>query len=367
MKIAFLNDLAHEYAVGGANALGGLERNIWFYSRALAATGWTVKIGVRGSLKGNERQVVEGVEYVGIGHGQVLAAWYRFLAAERPDWLYWGGADHLWGPLVELAKLAGVRTVFAAALDADVEPHRAAIRRSRLWPLYAWGLWRADRIFVQHTGQLMRLHPRMRGKARVLPKVCLLPPTVKFHAQRQKYVAWVATLKQHKRPDILVDIATRLPDVKFVVCGGPTDYLTTADYGRQMVHALTNLSNVEYRGRVSSEEANQVIADAAMLLCTSDIEGFPNTFTQAWANGTPIVTLNVDPDNLIEQKGLGAVSRTIDRAVSDIVTLLGSADRREEIAARAKRHILDNHNPAAVVGIFVDVLGARAETSVCKA
>jgi glycosyltransferase involved in cell wall biosynthesis len=357
MKIAFLNDGAYEYAVGGANALGGLERNIWFHSRALAAAGWTVKVGVHSSLKGNERQTIDGVEYVGIGHGQILAAWYRFLAAERPDWLYWGGADHLLGPLVELAKLADVRTVFAAALDADVEPRRAAFRRSRLWPLYAWGLRRAERIFVQHTGQLMRLHPRLRDKARVLPKVCPLPPTTKLHVQRQKHIAWVATLRQHKRPDVLIDIAKRLPNLKFIVCGGPTDYLTADDYGIQMVDALTKLANVEYRGRVPAEEANQVIANAALLLCTSDIEGFPNTFTQAWANGTPIVTLNVDPDNLIERKGLGAVSRTVDSAVKDIITLVASVDRREEIAARAKQYISDNHNPAAVVRIFVGALG----------
>lgn len=358
MKVAFLNDRAHEYAVGGANALGGLERNIWFYSRALAAAGWTVKIGVRGSLKHDERQVIEGVEYVGLHHGQILAAWHRFLSTERPDWLYWGGASHLWGPLVEIAKMSGSRTVFAAALDTDVEPRHAVFRRSRLWPLYAWGLWRADRIFVQHTGQLMRLHPRLRAKAHVLPKVCPLPPTVKFHAQRQNYVAWVATLRQHKRPDVLADIARRLPNVKFIVCGGAsTDYLSTVDYGVQMIDAFTKLENIEYRGRVSSEEANRVIADAALLLCTSDIEGFPNTFTQAWSNGTPIVTLNVDPDNLIEKKGLGVVSRAIDKAVSDIATLLASVDRREEIAARARRHILDNHNPTAVVRVFVGALG----------
>lgn len=356
MKIAFLSDGAYEYAVGGANALGGLERNIWFHSRALVAAGWTVKVGVCGSLKDNERKIIEGVEYVGIGQGQILAAWHRFLAAERPDWLYWGGADHLFGPLVELAKLAGVRTVFAAALDADVEPRRAAFRRSRLWPLHAWGLWRADRIFVQHTGQLMRLHPRLRGKARILPKVCPLPPTMKLHAQRQSYVAWVATLRQHKRPDLLIDIARSVPDIKFIVCGGPTDYLTTTDYGMQMVNELTKLANIEYRGRVPSEVANQVIADAALLLCTSDIEGFPNTFTQAWANGTPIVTLNVDPDNVIERKGLGAVSRTVDGAVRDITTLVASVDRREEIAARAKQYISDNHNPEVVVRIFAGAL-----------
>lgn len=357
MKIAFLNDVAYEYAVGGANAIGGAERNIWFHSRALAAAGWSVQIGVRRALQFKQRKVIDGVEYVGIGQGQVLLAWHRFLSSERPDWLYWGGADHLWGPLVEIAKLAGVRTVFHAALDADVQPRRALFRRPRWWPLYAWGLWRADKIFVQHSGQLSLLHPRLRQKACTLPKVCPLPALVKPHSQRQAYVAWVATLREHKRPDVLIEIARRSPNVQFIVCGGPTDYLTPPGYGMRMVEILTKLPNVDYRGRIAPDEAMEVIANASLLLCTSDEEGFPNTFTQAWSSGTPVVTLKVDPDSIIEQKELGTVSGDVNGAVADINALMDSVDRREEIAGRARRYILENHNEAAVTGIFNNALG----------
>ena len=356
MKIAFLNDVAYEYAIGDTNALGGAERDIWFLSRALAAAGWSVQVGVRGALRVKERKVIDGVEYVGIGHGQILVEWYRFLSSERPDWLFWEGASHLWGPLVEIAKLAGARTIFHAALDADAQPRLAAFGRSRWWPLYAWGLRRADKLFVQHTGQLFMLHPRLRSKACTLPKVCPLPSAVKPHSQRQKYVAWVATLRQHKRPDVLIDIARRAPDIKFIVCGGPTDYLTPPGYGMQMVETLTKLPNVDYRGRVGPNEAMEVIADAALLLCTSDEEGFPNTFTQAWASGTPIVTLKVDPDSIIEKMGLGAVSKTVDVALADINALMAAPDRREEIALRARRYISENHNQTAVVEIFTNAL-----------
>ena len=357
MKIAFLNDVAYEYAVGSTNALGGSERNIWFHSRTLAAAGWSVKIGVRAALRDGERRVIDGVEYVGIGRGQILMEWYRFLSSERPDWLYWAGASHLWGPLVEIAKLAGVRTVFHVAFDAHVQPRRALVRCSRWWPLYAWGLWRADRLFVQHSGQLWMLHPRLRQKACILPKVCPLPPVMQPHSQRQKYVAWVATLRQHKRPDVLIDIARRAPGVRFIVCGGPTEYHTSPIYGMQIVETLTKLPNVDYRGRVGPDEAMKVIADAALLLCTSDEEGFPNTFTQAWSSGTPIVSLKVDPGEIIEKRGLGSVSRNVERAVTEIESLIKSSERREEIGGQARRYILENHNEVAVVEIFNNALG----------
>lgn len=95
MKIAFLNDGPYEYALGGGEWHGGLERNIWILSRALARAGWRVQVAVRGALALKERNVIEGVEYIGIGQGplapgQILMEWYRFLSSERPDWLFWG-------------------------------------------------------------------------------------------------------------------------------------------------------------------------------------------------------------------------------------------------------------------------------------
>jgi glycosyltransferase involved in cell wall biosynthesis len=182
-------------------------------------------------------------------------------------------------------------------------------------------------------------------------------PNMRVHDDRQQYVAWVATMRQHKRPDLLVEIATSTPTIHFVVCGEPTNYQTPPGYGLRVVEQLAQLPNVEYRGRVSPDEAMDVIANAGLLLCTSDEEGFPNTFTQAWASGTPVVTLRVDPDNIIERMGFGAVSGSVGRAVSDIESLIRSPERRQEIAGRTRRYILENHNEATVVEIFNDTLG----------
>jgi glycosyltransferase involved in cell wall biosynthesis len=129
-----------------------------------------------------------------------------------------------------------------------------------------------------------------------------------------------------------------------------------------MIETMTKLSNVDYRGRLDPDEAMSLIADAALFLCTSDEEGFPNTFTQAWSTGTPIVTLQVDPDNIIEKMRLGEVSRTVDGAVAHIKALIASVDLREEIALRARRYISENHNEQAVIEVFNKTLGNASST-----
>jgi glycosyltransferase involved in cell wall biosynthesis len=118
-----------------------------------------------------------------------------------------------------------------------------------------------------------------------------------------------------------------------------------------MARALSEIPNIEYRGRVAPGDAMQVIAEAAVYLCTSDEEGFPNTFTQAWSVGTPVVSLKIDPDSLIEQRGLGVLSGSLDKAIADIAALMASPERREAIAARARQHIASANSDSVVSGI----------------
>jgi len=361
MKIAFLNDGAYAYATGANTAVGGAERDQWLLARALVAAGWSATVGVRDHLKAGERRIIDGVEYTGIGQGQVLLAWHKFLSVERPDWLFWECAYHLWGVLVEIAKLSKVKTIFHAAFDTDVEPRNALIFRSRWWPLYAWGLSRTDWIFVQHNGQLSGLKRPWQTKASVLPKVCVPLgvgdlPAVQPHTDRENYIAWVAMLRQHKRPDILVDIARRMPQERFVVCGGPTTHGTSAEFSERVVNALRALPNVEYRGQVGPDEAMAVIAGAAVFLSTSDGEGFPNTFTQAWSAGTPVVSLKVDPDGIIRRREVGEVPGSIDHTIEIIANLIHSPQRRDEIGNRARRFIVDNYSAATVVRLFEQAL-----------
>jgi glycosyltransferase involved in cell wall biosynthesis len=351
MKVVLVNDVVYAYASGIPVVVGGAERQQWLLARALAAAGWSVTVGVRQRLDVAERRCVDGVEFVGIGEGPIICAWYRFLATERPDWWYWRCADHLWGPAVTVANMVGARTIFSAGSDRDVHPRQASFRRPRWWLLYAWGLSRTDRILVQHEGQRSQLAYRWRSKSHIVPSIAPKTGPVQPHSDRPGHVAWAGDLKEVKRPDLLIEIARKATRIHFVVCGDPAAS-GFAGYGERIVSALESLPNVEYLGVVSQEKADQVIANAAMLLSTSDSEGFPNTFLQAWSSGTPVVSLRVDPGNVIERMGLGILSKSVDATIADLRLLAGSPQLREEIGARARQHVARTHTEEVVTQAF---------------
>jgi len=63
-------------------------------------------------------------------------------------------------------------------------------------------------------------------------------------------------------------------------------------------------------------------AFSKLLVNTSLIEGFSNTFIEAWLHGLPVITLEVDPDNLIKEHSLGKVPGSMEQMEADIKILM---------------------------------------------
>ncbi len=353
MKIVHVNDIVYGYAIEDPSANGGAERYGWQLTRALAKAGWSVTIGVRYALQEGEERKIDGVRFLGLSRRMhFLSDWYGFLKSERPDWCFWQCADHMWGPAAEIAQRLGVRTAFSVMHDLDVQPRRSLTRRKNWWPLYQWGLRRSDIIFVQHEGQRAYLPPSWQARTHLLPGIVPLPVTYRPHPERNGTVAWVAVIRPPKRPDLLIEIARRLPEVHFVVCGAPQYSLWEPGKIESIIGQLRSLPNVDYRGHVAPEQTVKVIGDASLLLSTSDGEGFPSVFLEAWAAGTPVVSLQIDPDHKIRKGELGVVSDTVDGAVDAVRQLVTVTKRREDMGMRARRHVEEVHSSVSAVREF---------------
>jgi glycosyltransferase involved in cell wall biosynthesis len=353
VKIAFLNDVIYDYAFASERATwatGGAERQQWLLARALASAGWTVTVGVRRrELPDRAEAHADGVRFVGLGQAHILSAWYRFFKAEQPDWWFWQCASHLFGFGVVAAHLAGTRTIFGAGVDRDVRVREALDQRPRWWPVYAFGLSRTDRIVLQHHGQRSELPARWSGKAHVVPNIASPVDRVVPRAERRPTVAWIAALRVAKRPDRLVEIARLLPHIRFIVCGSPSTYMTPAGYSERAIESFRATPNIDYRGQVSPAAAGRVVSESSLLLSTSDEEGFPQTFLEAWSYGTPVVTTGIDPDGAIRDVPLGAVCSDVHATAAAIADLAGDAMWWQRVSDNARHYVNRAHSPAAAI------------------
>jgi glycosyltransferase involved in cell wall biosynthesis len=365
MKLAFLNDIIFDYAFASERSTwptGGAERQQWMLARALVAAGWEVTVGIgRRHLPASGRIHPDGVRFVSIGPGHIVPAWLRFFRRERPDWWFWQCASHLFGFGVAAAKAAGVRTIFGVGVDGDVRVREALHRRRRWWPAYALGLSWTDRIVLQHHGQFAGLPGRWHAKTSVVPNIISGTDAVIPRGARRHQVAWVAALRVAKRPDRLVAIARRLPDVTFVVCGSASTFMTPPGYSESAIVAFRATPNIVYRGQISPDDAVKLSACSSLLLSTSDAEGFPQTFLEAWSLGTPVVTLGIDPGGVIATRGLGAVCADVDAAAVEITRLLNDPGWWQTASDNARHFVDEAHSPRAAVTALERALDASRD------
>jgi glycosyltransferase involved in cell wall biosynthesis len=100
--------------------------------------------------------------------------------------------------------------------------------------------------------------------------------------------------------------------------------------------AQARLPKFKYLGPLEPDLAEQQIAAATLLINTSQFEGFPNAFQQAWYYGVPTLSLGVDPDGVIEREGLGKCCGNIDELELQLRSLLKDPARLDEIGRRAR-------------------------------
>src|SRR5207247_2648020 len=68
-----------------------------------------------------------------------------------------------------------------------------------------------------------------------------------------------------------------------------------------------SLPNVRWRGYVAHPRMSTLYRQCRLLLCTSESEGFPNVFLEAWSCAKPVLT-TVDPDDVVARCQVGRVA-----------------------------------------------------------
>lgn len=165
-------------------------------------------------------------------------------------------------------------------------------------------------------------------------------------------VLWVGRIQDVKQPELFLLLAEAIPEGRFQMVGGAWD--DTELYDR-VKEASGRIPNLDLVGFVPLHEIDQYFQRASIFVNTSRLEGFPNTFIQAWLQYVPTVSLNTDPDESICRHKLGFHSRTFDQLVEDVETLLKDEQLRQEMGRNARQYVEEKHDIATVVKRYIEV------------
>jgi glycosyltransferase involved in cell wall biosynthesis len=271
----------------------------------------------------------------------------------RADIYYTSCAGALLGQVVAFARLHGARVIFRIASNSDCDPASLLIRYWRDKRFYRYGLERADLVLAQTPEQQQALLKNFRRDSRVVPSLTETNGRRPGFLERDISVLWVGNMRALKRPELLLEAARKLPRLRFHIIGGPMPG-SEALYETVREQALT-LPNVSFHGPVPYHQVGEFYERARVFVGTSEIEGFPNTYLQAWARGTPVVAF-LDPEKLISRNGMGRAVTNVSELCEAIVAL-SDDPRAWEAASQRSREYMDNRfNVMRMTAPYVEAL-----------
>src|ERR1035437_13533 len=209
-----------------------------------------------------------------------------------------------------------VKAKFVLGLASDLDAMNFATRfkyqhlvsPSGLWAffsgflieiVYPWLLQNADLVLVQHEGQ-KNILLKKRIKSLVFPNLFDLTETPIIPDHSHKDFIYVGDLNKRKGFAEFFEIVKKAPLHSYKVVGQPQDKTGYLYYKK-----LKSCENVSLLGRLNHSDTMYQIANSKALISTSPMEGFPNVFLEAWAAGVPVISLKVNPGNVIDKYNLG--------------------------------------------------------------
>jgi glycosyltransferase involved in cell wall biosynthesis len=358
---------------GGLKFVGGAELR-----HSIAARLW-VRMGYRVSVvcldhEQPEGEMIDGIRIIkahtpdgGLPmlrfiYPRLIGMWCALKRADA-DIYYQPCAGYLTGVVAEFCRKHGKKSIFAGASDTDFTPDKLRIQYARDRWLYLRGLRNVDAITVQTERQRALCLERLGRNADLIPNAYDAPYALPD--SRREYVLWVGGIRSVKRPDRFLEIARALPHVRFRMIGGPVGHDDDARVYYERIKAeAAGISNLEFLGFIPYAETEPHFDHASVFVNTSDVEGFPNTFLQAWARGVPTVSF-FDP--VLREEGIYRQVQRVEGAVEAVASLAKPSSERDALSARCRTYQQQYHSTESILPryaqLFSRLTGMEATTT----
>jgi glycosyltransferase involved in cell wall biosynthesis len=132
--------------------------------------------------------------------------------------------------------------------------------------------------------------------------------------------------------------------------GGPTPGFD--DLYAEIAGQAATIRNLSFHGRVPYHDMDAHYSGARVFVNTSDSEGFPNSYLQAWIRGTPVVAF-FDPDGLIRRERLGFAPDSLESMQERIEALVRDRTLWHEASARCRGYMEHRYGEERILAPYL--------------
>lgn len=358
VHVCFISPKIHNFLDSAApSGAGGAERQQYLLGEALLKRGNRVSLVTRNYNDGARYEESNGFavwktipDVRGIVNAPLkIFRIFDTLRQIDADVFYVRGNDFLTMVTATYCRFASVKFVYSVSSDSNVEPDALESFHHLHRCAFVGSMRDADGVVAQTEYQRSVLADVHGIDSIVIPNGYKVPAkeTVLPHSERE-YVLWVGRMaRDQKRPERYFKLARALPNIGFVMVGPPND--DEEAYFKELRERADGIGNLRFVGFVPPNDVDEYYRRASVLVNTSEAEGFPNTFLEAWRYATPVVSMKYDLDEKLADGTLGRHTGSIDALINDVDKLVANESLRAEIGWRAREYVEKHYSMDAFV------------------
>lgn len=264
---------------------------------------------------------------------------YKVLHREKPSFIIARGSGRYLYLLSKMCRWFNVKLVFFSASDVNFVPGKDTVTNSESYTkLYRKAIPLFAGYVTQNNYQADTLLKNYHRHSLILPNIWIVGEKENV-VEKKIDCIWVSNLRRLKRAEWFVNMARKLSQYSFVMVGGVSEQ----SYYDKIVAMSKEVDNLEFLGAQPMERVSSLIAESRLLACTSEYEGFPNTFIQAWANSVPVVS-TVDPSNVIRDYDLGVTIQSEKDFTERIIELLTDDNLYKAKRDAVNKYFIEHHD-----------------------
>ncbi len=173
--------------------------------------------------------------------------------------------------------------------------------------------------------------------------------------KKENLILWLATLSPGKQPEVFIQMIRELDMQSWkAILGGGT---TNATYESKIKNLISGLP-IELAGKITFRNSQSFYQKAKIYVNTSkpDSDGLPNAYLQSWLSGTPVLSLHHDPNNWLNEKGIGFCAHgNYDRLTQKLQQLINEPSQINEMGRNAQQFAEGTFSNAAIIDKYFNL------------